>query len=229
MKLIIVGGGDLGSVVVDTVLRSGQFNVLGVVDPALAVGATVLGQKVLGNDEDLPVLVVRLRVEAAIVAVGDNHLRARIVRKIQARAPGIAFPNIIHPAAQLGLDARFGHGNVILAGAVVSTSARVGNFCLVDHHATVSHHVCLGDFVSFAPGVRTGGRGLIGDYGVVCLGANLAPGVKVGAHTVIGAGATVLRDLPDCVIAYGTPARVIRSRAVAPEFLQAPGPAEVHQ
>ena len=37
------------------------------------------------------------------------------------------------------------------------------------------------------------------------------PGVTIGDHTVIGAGSVVTKDIPDHVVAVGTPCRVIRS------------------
>lgn len=37
------------------------------------------------------------------------------------------------------------------------------------------------------------------------------PGVTIGRHVVVGAGAVVTHDLPDNVIAAGNPARVIRA------------------
>jgi acetyltransferase-like isoleucine patch superfamily enzyme len=51
----------------------------------------------------------------------------------------------------------------------------------------------------------------IGDN--VWLGGNVTvlPGVTIGAHTVVGAGSVVTRDLPDRVIAVGNPARVIKT------------------
>lgn len=46
----------------------------------------------------------------------------------------------------------------------------------------------------------------------VWLGANVVvcPGVTIGRNTVVGAGSVVLRDLPDHVVAAGSPAVVIR-------------------
>ena len=41
-------------------------------------------------------------------------------------------------------------------------------------------------------------------------GAILCPGVKIGARSVIGAGSVVTRDIPDGVLAYGSPAKVIK-------------------
>jgi len=41
-------------------------------------------------------------------------------------------------------------------------------------------------------------------------GAIIMPGVTIGNHVVIGAGSVVTKDIPDHVIAYGNPCRVIR-------------------
>ena len=44
--------------------------------------------------------------------------------------------------------------------------------------------------------------------------------VAIGAHTVVGAGALVLGDVPDHVVAYGVPATVIRSRDEGEPYLE---------
>ena len=36
------------------------------------------------------------------------------------------------------------------------------------------------------------------------------PGVTIGKNSVIGAGSVVTRDIPENVVAFGTPCRVIR-------------------
>jgi len=35
--------------------------------------------------------------------------------------------------------------------------------------------------------------------------------VRIGADAIVGAGAVVTRDIPEAVVAYGAPARVIRT------------------
>ena len=41
-------------------------------------------------------------------------------------------------------------------------------------------------------------------------GAVIMPGVTIGDNSVIGAGSVVTRDIPENVVAFGTPCRVIR-------------------
>lgn len=41
-------------------------------------------------------------------------------------------------------------------------------------------------------------------------GAIIMPGVTIGNNVVIGAGSVVTKNIPDDVIVYGNPCRVIR-------------------
>lgn len=52
---------------------------------------------------------------------------------------------------------------------------------------------------------------VIGDNVWLGGGVIVCPGVTIGADTVVGAGSVVTRDLPNGVVAVGSPARVVRA------------------
>lgn len=56
----------------------------------------------------------------------------------------------------------------------------------------------------------------IGDDVWIGGGAIICPGVTIGARTVIGAGAVVVRDVPADVLAVGNPCRVVRALRSSP-------------
>jgi maltose O-acetyltransferase len=89
--------------------------------------------------------------------------------------------------------------------------------------------VKLGDFVKFGPNVQlfTAGHALDGNRRLagyefaqpITIGSNVwvgggsivLPGVEIGDNTVIGAGSLVSRSIPENVVAFGNPCRVVRS------------------
>jgi acetyltransferase-like isoleucine patch superfamily enzyme len=86
--------------------------------------------------------------------------------------------------------------------------------------------VVIGRCTTVGPGtfITTGGHSLedlgplhgpvrIGDG--VFIGANVTilAGVTIGNHACVGAGAVVVKDVPDCAVVAGVPARVLKTRA----------------
>lgn len=51
---------------------------------------------------------------------------------------------------------------------------------------------------------------VIEDHILICSGVQIAPGVRIGHHAMIGAGAVVVNDIPPYALAVGVPARPIR-------------------
>jgi acetyltransferase-like isoleucine patch superfamily enzyme len=54
---------------------------------------------------------------------------------------------------------------------------------------------------------------LVGRASWIGIGATVKNGVHIGSDAVVGAGALVLRDIPDGVVCYGVPAHVVGQRA----------------
>jgi maltose O-acetyltransferase len=42
------------------------------------------------------------------------------------------------------------------------------------------------------------------------MGTNILHQVKIGKNTIIGAGSVVTKDIPDNVVAYGSPCKIIK-------------------
>jgi sugar O-acyltransferase (sialic acid O-acetyltransferase NeuD family) len=219
MNVVVVGGGGHGKVLVDILEKMGGIRIAGILDATLPLHQKVLGYEVLGRDGDLSRLVAQHEIQGAVVAIGDNWRRSRVVASIRDLCPGIAFPNAIHPRAELAKNVRLGVGNAIMAGCAVNSDTTIGDFCILNTNCSVDHDNQIGDFASFAPNSCAGGAVHVGSFAAICLGANLIDHVTIGAHTVIGAGATVLGDLPSHGVAYGTPARIVRNRSVEDPYL----------
>jgi acetyltransferase-like isoleucine patch superfamily enzyme len=57
---------------------------------------------------------------------------------------------------------------------------------------------------------------VIEDHVLICSGAQIIPGVRIGHHAMIGGGAVVVGDIPPYALAVGCPARVIRFSTAPP-------------
>ena len=51
---------------------------------------------------------------------------------------------------------------------------------------------------------------IIGEGTTIGMGVNIIDGISIGSNTIIGEGSVVTRHIPDNVIAYGSPCKVIR-------------------
>jgi sugar O-acyltransferase (sialic acid O-acetyltransferase NeuD family) len=215
----VIGGSDQGRQTIDVLEAAGDHRVVGVLDGNLAVGSDVGGYPVLGATDALGECATSAGADGFVVAIGDNFTRGSLIGAARATCPDLEPVSAIHPRAVIARDAVIGGGAIVMAGAVVSNGCRVGVGALLGTNSSLDHDGELGDFVSLGPGATTGGVVAIGSYTAVGLGANVIHQRAIGAHTVVGAGALVLEDLPDLVVAYGVPARVVRARAAGESYL----------
>ena len=218
-NIVIIGASGHGSVVCDIVRSQDKCRVVGFVDKNLPLGKSCNGLEILGREEDIPELVKSVDLQGALIAIGDNYTRWQIFKRIRKIAPELQFVDAIHPDSCVAETAKIGAGTVIMAGVVVNPYCRIGKFCILNTAASLDHDSVMEDYSCLAPGVVTGGNISIGKFSAVCIGASLTHNIKIGSGTVVGAGSVVLDDLPDQVLAYGTPARVVRSRKADEPYL----------
>ena len=120
------------------------------------------------------------------------------------------FIPLIHASSVIANGFQHGAGLHVGPLSVIAPYCSFGRFVVINRSVSVGHHTTLHDFVSINPGVTISGICEIGENTVIGAGATIIDKIKIGANTIIGAGSVVTKDIPDGVIAYGSPAKVIR-------------------
>ncbi|ABR32437.1 serine O-acetyltransferase EpsC [Clostridium beijerinckii] len=121
-------------------------------------------------------------------------LLARIISMINRFVTGIE----IHPGAKIGKGVFIDHG----IGVVIGETAEIGNNVTIYQGATIG-----------GTGKETGKRHpTIGNNVVISSGAKVLGPFRVGNNSKIGAGAVVLKEVPDNSTVVGIPGRIIKRK-----------------
>ena len=121
-----------------------------------------------------------------------------------------SFIKTIHPSSVVCKEVSMGYGFHISPLSVVAPFVSCGDFVVINRNSSIGHHCVLEDFVTINPGVNVAGCCHIGKNVLIGAGATIIDGIKIGANSIIGAGSLVTKDVPEGVVVYGSPAKMIR-------------------
>lgn len=130
-------------------------------------------------------------------------------------------------------------GNSVFLGAQAMIQGRYDGTCRIGNHVWIgphayfdARHLVIEDYVGWGPGAKVLGSSHDGNpvdvpiittsltikpvvigYGAdIGTNATILPGVRVGANSIVGAGAVVTTDVPEYAVVAGVPARILRYR-----------------
>ena len=95
---------------------------------------------------------------------------------------------------------------------MLTVDIKLGCHNIIDVNSTVGHDAVLKDYVTLYPSVNVSGSTIINEGVELGTGTQVIQGKTIGADTIIGAGAVVVRDIPANCTAVGVPAKVIKQR-----------------
>lgn len=210
MGSIIFGAGTYGEVYLSYLQETG-VNVVGFVDdnPDLW-GQEIGGIEVLGGKAILSELLDKKIAGSIYCPIGNNKLRVEILSA--AKRMGYITPNFIHHTVNIARNVKISDSGVyILQGTTIMPHVVIEDFVMISISANIIHHsrLCKGVFVS--NGVNLGANITALDYAYIGMGSTVMTGVKtIGIDSLVGAGAVVIKDVPDYAVVAGVPAKIIK-------------------
>ncbi len=140
-----------------------------------------------------------------LLGIGIPGARRRVAEDLLSR--GARFLSLVHPTAIVAPTATIGVGAVLCPYVVVSDSAGVGEFVLMNYHSSLAHDAHAGAFSVLSPYATLGGCASVRDDVFLGLHAAVCPNVVLGAGTRVSAGAVAMRNAEAGSLVFGVPGR----------------------
>lgn len=144
------------------------------------------------------------------IAIGDSAVRERLA--MTCASDGFSFWSVLASNVVIMDDVKIGEGALLSPFVTITSNIRIGRFFHANLYSYVEHDCRIGDFVTFAPGVKCNGNIIIDDHAYIGAGSTLRQGspdspLEIGKGAVVGMGAVVTRSVPPGVTVIGNPAR----------------------
>jgi len=121
-----------------------------------------------------------------------------------------SFLNLISKSSNISSATKFGQGIIINNMVCIAGHSTIGDFVFINRGVTIGHHTIIGDFTTINPGTNIAGNVIVGKNCQIGMGVNIFDGVTIGDNVTIGAGSLVTKNIPNNVVAYGNPCKIIR-------------------
>ena len=107
-----------------------------------------------------------------------------------------------------------------MAGCIFNPKAVIEDFTFFATGAQVEHDCYIGKFASISAGSTLGGYVDLGKFSAITLGVTVVDRIHIGENSVVGSGSLVVNNVPDNVLVYGSPSKIIRERKPEDKFLK---------
>lgn len=151
---------------------------------------------------------------AAAIAIGGDRGRDRCEIADIFLSAGLTLPPIIHHRSVCASSVVLHEGTQLLAGAVAGPEVILERCVILNTGSTVDHECHLSEGVHIAPGATLCGCIEVGANTLIGPGSVIVPRIKIGSNTIIGSGSVVTRDIGDNVVAWGSPAKVVKRKSM---------------
>jgi len=149
------------------------------------------------------------------IAIANSHVREKIAQRLEA--DGIQLWSITADNVVLMDQIELAEGSALSPFVSIGSNVKIGKCFHANLYSYVEHDCVIGDFVTFAPGVKCNGNIHIHAHAYIGAGAMIKQGTPeqplvIGAGAIVGMGAVVTKSVPAGVTVVGNPARIVTSK-----------------
>jgi len=207
-RILIVGAGGFGRELFHWVKQHPDYGVAWTIagfldDRSDALAGYAYSPGVVGSIKDYQVS----SGDILLLGVAVPKVKQAVVSHLLAR--GATFLTLVHPSAVVGGNVSIGRGSVVCPGAVLTSDISIGDFVTCNCSSTIGHDAHLANFVTLSGHCDITGFCRIAEGAFFGSHACVIPKMKVGAWSTVGAGSTVIMNVPENVSVIGNPARRI--------------------
>ena len=143
-----------------------------------------------------------------VFGVGVNTVRKKLFDKVESA--GFEIVTLVHKTATIASSVAIGKGTVVMPHVVINAKSTIGNGVILNTSSVIEHENIIGDFAHISPNVALAGNVTVDENTHIGIGSNVIQGVKIGGNCIIGAGSVIVTDIPDDVLCYGNPCKIMK-------------------
>ncbi|MCW7553166.1 acetyltransferase [Endozoicomonas gorgoniicola] len=151
------------------------------------------------------------------LAIANNKIRNELANALQE--DGIISWSLHHDNVVKLAEVSIKEGYVLCPFVCLTSNIKIGKHFHANIYSYVGHDCTIGDFVTFAPGVKCNGNIIIEDNVYIGTGAIIKQGkpnrpLIIGKGAVVGMGAVVTKNVPEGDTVIGNPAKTLSRKSL---------------
>ncbi|WP_180108594.1 NeuD/PglB/VioB family sugar acetyltransferase [Acinetobacter sp. YH12147] len=182
------------------------------IDDGLSVEAIINSHRAMNYEAFKKITAAKKYV---LIAIANSQVREKIALRLEQDS--IALWTVQADNVVLMDNIELAAGAALSPFVSITSNVRIGKCFHANLYSYVEHDCVIGDYVTFAPGVKCNGNIHIEDHAYIGSGAVIkqgAPGqpLVIGKGAVVGMGAVVTKSVPPGVTVIGNPARILEKK-----------------